>query len=79
MDSPFQAVGGIGTKGPGETQIETDRRIIRNRISHLKEKLGKIENQRESQSKGRQDFSGYLLVGYTNAGKSTLFNLLTEC
>ena len=70
--------GGIGTKGPGETQIETDRRIIRTRISHLKEKLNKIELQRETQSKGRRDFIRISLVGYTNAGKSTLFNLITK-
>ena len=70
--------GGIGTKGPGETQIETDRRIIRTRISHLKEKLNKIELQRETQSKGRKDFIRISLVGYTNAGKSTLFNLITK-
>jgi GTPase len=70
--------GGIGTKGPGETQIETDRRIIRTRITHLKEKLKKIENHRENQSRGREDFLRISLVGYTNAGKSTLFNLLTK-
>lgn len=70
--------GGIGTKGPGETQIETDRRIIRNRISHLKEKLQKIESEREIQSSGRTDMTKISLVGYTNAGKSTLFNLLTK-
>ncbi len=70
--------GGIGTKGPGETQIETDRRIIRNRISHLKEKLSKIESEREVQSSGRKDFVKISIVGYTNAGKSTLFNLLTH-
>jgi GTPase len=70
--------GGIGTKGPGETQIETDRRIIRTRISHLKEKLNKIELQRETQSKGRKDFIRISIVGYTNAGKSTLFNLITK-
>jgi GTPase len=70
--------GGIGTKGPGETQIETDRRIIRTRISHLKEKLNKIESQRETQSKGRKDSIRISLVGYTNAGKSTLFNLITK-
>ena len=70
--------GGIGTKGPGETQIETDRRIIRNRISHLKEKLNKIESEREVQSSGRKDFVKISIVGYTNAGKSTLFNLLTH-
>ncbi len=70
--------GGIGTKGPGETQIETDRRIIRTRISLLKEKLIKIEAQRNTQSQGRKDFLRISLVGYTNAGKSTLFNLLTH-
>ena len=70
--------GGIGTKGPGETQIETDRRIIRTRISLLKNKLEKIESQRITQSHGRKDFIKISLVGYTNAGKSTLFNLLTK-
>ena len=70
--------GGIGTKGPGETQIETDRRIIRTRISILKEKLGKIESQRSVQTSGRKDIIKISLVGYTNAGKSTLFNLLTS-
>ncbi|MGD1007269.1 MAG: GTPase HflX [Ignavibacteriaceae bacterium] len=70
--------GGIGTKGPGETQIETDRRIIRDRISLLKEKLEKIESQRVTQSRGRKDYTRVSLVGYTNAGKSTLFNLLTS-
>lgn len=70
--------GGIGTKGPGETQIETDRRIIRTRISLLKEKLEKIESQRITQSQGRKDLTRISLVGYTNAGKSTLFNLLTS-
>jgi GTPase len=70
--------GGIGTKGPGETQIETDRRIIRDRISHLKENLKRIETHRETQSQGRKDFIKISLVGYTNAGKSTLFNVLTE-
>jgi GTP-binding protein HflX len=71
-------IGGIGTKGPGETQIETDRRIIRNRISLLKEKLEKIESQRVTQSRGRKEYIRISLVGYTNAGKSTLFNLLTS-
>jgi GTPase len=70
--------GGIGTKGPGETQIETDRRIIRTRINLLKSKLDKIESQRITQSHGRKDFIKISLVGYTNAGKSTLFNLLTK-
>ena len=70
--------GGIGTKGPGETQIETDRRIIRTRISHLKEKLVQIESQRTTQSAGRKNATRIAIAGYTNAGKSTLFNLLTS-
>ncbi|MBI5660692.1 MULTISPECIES: GTPase HflX [Ignavibacterium] len=70
--------GGIGTKGPGETQIETDRRLIRTRISLLKSKLEKIEAHRLTQSSGRKEFVRIAIAGYTNAGKSTLFNLLTE-
>jgi len=70
--------GGIGTKGPGETQIETDRRLIRTRISRLKEKLGKIESRQEIKSSKREIFLTTSLVGYTNAGKSTLLNLLTD-
>lgn len=70
--------GGIGTKGPGETQIETDRRIIRDRISKLKEKLKKIEAQQRTKSAQRKNFLQVSLVGYTNAGKSTLLNLLTD-
>ncbi|MCE1190482.1 MAG: GTPase HflX [Ignavibacteria bacterium] len=69
--------GGIGTKGPGETQIETDRRMIRDRISFLKNKLKEIEDDRNIQTKQRKDIIKVTLVGYTNAGKSTLFNLLT--
>ena len=69
--------GGIGTKGPGETQIETDRRIIRSRISHLKEKLERISQQRSTQRKGRLHHTRAALVGYTNTGKSTLLNLLS--
>jgi GTP-binding protein HflX len=69
--------GGIGTKGPGETQIETDRRMIRSRISHLKEKLERIAQQRGTQRKGRLHHTRAALVGYTNAGKSTLLNLLS--
>ena len=69
--------GGIGTKGPGETQIETDRRMIRARISHLKEKLERITRQRSTQRKGRSKHTRAALVGYTNAGKSTLLNLLS--
>ena len=70
--------GGIGTKGPGETQIETDRRVIRTRISHLKEKLTEIESHRTKQSAGRKNTTRIAIAGYTNAGKSTLFNLLTS-
>jgi len=70
--------GGIGTKGPGETQIETDRRIIRTKISKLKENLKKITAQQVTKSAGRKDQITACLVGYTNAGKSTLLNRLTE-
>jgi GTP-binding protein HflX len=70
--------GGIGTKGPGETQLEVDRRQVRTRISVLKRKLGKISTQRETQRKSRGKFYRVALVGYTNAGKSTLFNRLTK-
>lgn len=70
--------GGIGTKGPGETQIETDRRLIKTRISVLKEKLEKIDRQRRTQALDRKNYIRLSLVGYTNAGKSTLLNLLTD-
>lgn len=70
--------GGIGTKGPGETQIETDRRIIRTKISKLKENLKKITAQQATKSAGRIDQITACLVGYTNAGKSTLLNRLTD-
>ena len=69
--------GGIGTKGPGETQIETDRRLVRTRISHLKDRLEKIDQQRQTQRKSRKDMTRVALVGYTNVGKSTLMNLLS--
>jgi GTPase len=71
-------VGGIGTRGPGETQLESDRRRVRKRISILKEKLERIDSEREIQRKGRSEFFSAALVGYTNAGKSTLFNCLTR-
>ncbi|MEX2362192.1 MAG: GTPase HflX, partial [Balneolaceae bacterium] len=70
--------GGIGTKGPGETQIETDRRLIGRRISVLKEKLQKLDKQRTTQRKAREEMVRISLVGYTNAGKSTLMNAFTE-
>lgn len=70
--------GGIGTKGPGETQIETDRRLIGLRIATLTERLEKIDRQRTTQRKGREQHTRVSLVGYTNAGKSTLMNALAE-
>ena len=70
--------GGIGTKGPGETQIETDRRLIGNRMAVLRERLEKIDRQRTIQRKGRKGFTRVALVGYTNAGKSTLMNVLAD-
>jgi len=70
--------GGIGTKGPGEKQLETDRRIIRNRIRSLKEKLLRIDRERETQRKSRREFTRAALIGYTNVGKSTLLNLLAD-
>jgi len=70
--------GGIGTKGPGEKQIEMDRRLFRSRIATLKRKLQQISQQRQQQRKGRQQFLRFSLVGYTNAGKSTLANVLAN-
>ncbi|MCS6807641.1 MAG: GTPase HflX [Bacteroidota bacterium] len=69
--------GGIGSKGPGETQIETDRRLVRDRIALLKEKLEYVAVQKAEQRKGRTEMERFALVGYTNAGKSTLMNALT--
>lgn len=70
--------GGIGMRGPGETEIETDRRIIRDKISKLKKDLEKIDKQAETRRKGRDAMVRVALVGYTNVGKSTLMNLLTK-
>ena len=69
--------GGIGMRGPGETQIETDRRLIGRRMAVLTEQLDKIDRQRQTQRKGRSDQTRVALVGYTNAGKSTLMNALS--
>jgi len=71
-------VGGIGTRGPGETQLEVDRRLIRKRISALKRDLEKIKNQRKVRRQNRDQIYKIALVGYTNAGKSTLLNTLTH-
>jgi GTP-binding protein HflX len=72
--------GGIGLRGPGETQLETDRRLLGNRVKLLKARIGKLTRQREVQRKARLkgDVLNVSLVGYTNAGKSTLFNALTR-
>jgi GTP-binding protein HflX len=72
--------GGIGLRGPGETQLETDRRLLGKRVKALKEKLGRMQAQRAVQRRARARASVYSvsLVGYTNAGKSTLFNRLTD-
>ena len=70
--------GGIGTKGPGETQLETDRRLVKRKIAILRRKLSEIDNQRKIQRKGRRDIFRVALVGYTNAGKSTLLNALAD-
>ena len=69
--------GGIGTKGPGEQQIEVDRRAIRKRIGMLQEKIERIDKERVVQRQKRGDFTRVALVGYTNAGKSTLFKLFS--
>ncbi len=70
--------GGIGMRGPGETQIETDRRIIQTKISKLKEQLQKVDKQMSSQRGNRGSLVRISLVGYTNVGKSTLMNLLAK-
>ncbi|EIJ35541.1 ribosome rescue GTPase HflX [Thiothrix nivea] len=72
--------GGIGLRGPGETQLETDRRLIGERIKQINKRLEKVQNQREQgrQARKKAEIPTVSLVGYTNAGKSTLFNALTE-
>lgn len=70
--------GGIGLRGPGETEIETDRRIIRDKITRLKEQLERIDKQMSTQRKNRGKLVRVALVGYTNVGKSTLMNLLSK-
>lgn len=70
--------GGIGLRGPGEREIETDRRIVRDRISLLKEKLKEIDKIKTTQRKGRKGMVRVALVGYTNVGKSTVMNLMSK-
>jgi len=70
--------GGIGTRGPGETEIETDRRIVRDKISLLRKRLKEIDKQAFTQRKDRGEFIRVALVGYTNVGKSTIMNLLSK-
>lgn len=70
--------GGIGTRGPGETEIETDRRIVRDKITLLRKKLAEIDKQSFTQRKDRGEFIRVALVGYTNVGKSTIMNLLSK-
>jgi len=71
-------VGGIGTRGPGETQLEVDRRLIRKRIGNLEKELDNIERQRSMRRKSRDSVFKAALVGYTNVGKSTLMNAMTD-
>jgi len=70
--------GGIGTRGPGETEIETDRRIVKDKIALLRRRLAEIDKQAFTQRKDRGEFIRVALVGYTNVGKSTLMNLLSK-
>ncbi len=70
--------GGIGTRGPGETEIETDRRIVRDKISLLRKRLAEIDKQAITQRKDRGEFIRVALVGYTNVGKSTIMNILSK-
>jgi len=70
--------GGIGTRGPGETEIETDRRIVRDKISLLRKRLAEIDKQASTQRQERGEFIRVSLVGYTNVGKSTIMNLLSK-
>jgi GTP-binding protein HflX len=70
--------GGIGSRGPGETEIETDRRIVKDKISLLRRRLGEIDKQAFTQRKDRGEFIRVALVGYTNVGKSTIMNLLSK-
>src|SRR5690606_37099718 len=70
--------GGIGSRGPGETEIETDRRIVKDKISLLRKKLGEIDKQATTQRQERGEFIRAALVGYTNVGKSTIMKVISK-
>jgi len=72
------AVGGIGTRGPGEKQLEIDRRLVQKRLTQLRQQIKQIDRRKQRQVRSRSDHFTVSLVGYTNAGKSTLLNLLTD-
>src|SRR5262249_21364335 len=72
-----RAAGGIGTRGPGETQLEEDRRLVAQRIRDLKSRLAEVQARKEREVRSRREEHTVSLVGYTNAGKSTLMNALT--
>jgi GTP-binding protein HflX len=76
--SAAAAVGGIGTRGPGEKQIEIDRRLVQKRVAHLRRRIGEIDKRKLRAVRDRRDEYCVCLVGYTNAGKSTVMNLLTS-
>jgi GTP-binding protein HflX len=76
-DHLSRQAGGIGTRGPGETQLEVDRRQVHRRMSHLKDQLKKISRRRDTLRRSRDGYAVVAIVGYTNAGKSTLLNALT--
>ena len=78
MDTLERQRGGVGMRGPGETQLETDKRIILDKIARLKKELVDIDKQKSVQRKNRGKMVRVALVGYTNVGKSTLMNLLSK-
>jgi GTP-binding protein HflX len=78
VETPERQGGGIGTRGPGETEIETDRRIVKDKISLLRKRLVEIDKQALTQRKERGELIRVALVGYTNVGKSTLMNVISK-